>query len=105
MVLAEKIVTAMQRGTANTRWRDFVDINTLIANPPDPDERRTAIQRVAEHRETTVRPLTETLAGYAAIAQPRWTAWRRNQRLEATTPATFAELLQTVIDYVDTLLS
>ena len=24
MVLAEKIVTALQRGTANTRWRDFV---------------------------------------------------------------------------------
>jgi len=26
MVLAEKIVTAIARGTANTRWRDFVDI-------------------------------------------------------------------------------
>ncbi|MFM8390515.1 MAG: nucleotidyl transferase AbiEii/AbiGii toxin family protein, partial [Actinomycetota bacterium] len=26
MVLAEKIVTAMERGTANTRWRDFVDV-------------------------------------------------------------------------------
>ncbi len=25
LVLAEKIVTALQRGTANTRWRDFVD--------------------------------------------------------------------------------
>ncbi len=105
MILAEKIVTAMQRGTANTRWRDFIEINTLIANPPDPDELRTAIQRVAEHRETNIRPLAQVLAGYAAIAQPRWTAWRRNQRLEATTPATFADLLQTVIDYVDTLLS
>jgi predicted nucleotidyltransferase component of viral defense system len=29
MVLAEKIVTAIARGTANTRWRDFVDIYTL----------------------------------------------------------------------------
>lgn len=29
MVLAEKIVTAIQRGTANTRWRDFVDIVAL----------------------------------------------------------------------------
>ena len=26
MVLAEKAVTALQRATANTRWRDFGDI-------------------------------------------------------------------------------
>jgi len=29
MVLAEKIITALERGTANTRWRDFVDIYLL----------------------------------------------------------------------------
>jgi hypothetical protein len=28
MVLAEKIVTAVQRGTANTRWRDYADLYT-----------------------------------------------------------------------------
>lgn len=26
MVLAEKLVTAIARGTANTRWRDFADL-------------------------------------------------------------------------------
>jgi Nucleotidyl transferase AbiEii toxin, Type IV TA system len=29
MVLAEKIVTALQRGSASTRWRDFGDIFTI----------------------------------------------------------------------------
>jgi hypothetical protein len=29
MVLAKKIVTALQRGVANTRWRDFGDIWSL----------------------------------------------------------------------------
>lgn len=29
MVLAEKLVTAMERGTLNTRWRDFVDIAAI----------------------------------------------------------------------------
>jgi hypothetical protein len=29
MVLAERIVTAIQRGTANTRWRDGADIYLL----------------------------------------------------------------------------
>lgn len=32
MVLAEKVVTALQRGTANTRWRDFADLWTLSRN-------------------------------------------------------------------------
>src|SRR3954451_10415678 len=29
MVVAEKIVTALQRGEANTRWRDFADVLTI----------------------------------------------------------------------------
>ena len=105
MILAEKIVTAMQRGTANTRWRDFVDIHALLTNAPDPDELRTAITQVAEHRATTIRPLTETLDGYVTLAQSRWSAWRRNQRLDTTTPADFAALLQPLTTYVDALLA
>jgi hypothetical protein len=31
MVFAEKIVTAVQRGTVNTRWRDYADIAILSA--------------------------------------------------------------------------
>ena len=96
----------MQRGTANTRWRDFVDIVALIvSNQADPNELRIAIQRVAEHRSATIRPLAQTLDGYAPLAQPRWSAWRRNQRLEATTPDDFSGLLRTVITYVDALLA
>ena len=32
MVLAEKIVTAAQRGIASTRWRDFGDIYLLTGH-------------------------------------------------------------------------
>jgi Nucleotidyl transferase AbiEii toxin, Type IV TA system len=32
MVLAEKIVTAVDRGSGNTRWRDFVDIAAIIGS-------------------------------------------------------------------------
>jgi hypothetical protein len=31
MVLAEKIVTALQRGSASTRWRDFGDVYQLTS--------------------------------------------------------------------------
>jgi hypothetical protein len=48
MILAEKIVTVIQRGTANTRWRDFVDIKALLtAGSFDSTELRSAIERVA----------------------------------------------------------
>lgn len=31
MVFAEKIITALQRGTINTRWRDFADVYLLAS--------------------------------------------------------------------------
>jgi predicted nucleotidyltransferase component of viral defense system len=34
MVLAEKIVTAIARGAASTRWRDFVDLYMLVQRHP-----------------------------------------------------------------------
>ncbi|MBU1910555.1 MAG: nucleotidyl transferase AbiEii/AbiGii toxin family protein, partial [Verrucomicrobia bacterium] len=30
MVFAEKLVTALQRGRASTRWRDFADLFVLV---------------------------------------------------------------------------
>ncbi len=53
MVYAEKLVTALQFGVVNTRWRDFADVWTLIG------------PRLA--RVTTSRS--------------HWPAWRRTGRL------------------------
>ncbi len=104
LILAEKIVTALQRGTANTRWRDFVDIATLAHTSIDTATLAEAVTRVAEHRETSVEPLAEVLDGYAALAQPKWSAWRRKQQL-GNTPADFQELLASVIDFADQILT
>jgi hypothetical protein len=39
MVLAEKLVTAIDRGQANTRWRDFADVYVLTqAHPVDAND-------------------------------------------------------------------
>ncbi len=104
LVLAEKIVTAMQRGTANTRWRDFVDIASLANQATDTARLSEAIHRVAEHRQVTIIPLSETLDGYAPIAQKKWVAWRRKQKLADTTPESFADLLGPIIEFADPLL-
>jgi hypothetical protein len=105
MVLAEKIVTAVERGTANTRWRDFVDIDiiarrrTILA-----DDLAEAIDTVARYRGVTLAPLTVTLDGMAPIAQARWITWRRKQRLEETTPADFGELLSRCVRFADPVM-
>lgn len=103
LVLAEKIVTAIQRGTANTRWRDYVDITRLAESKHDVTALRASIAVVASHRAVRLLPLSETLAGYAELAQPRWAAWRRRQRLTEL-PTAFADLLDEVIAFADPLL-
>lgn len=103
LVLAEKIVTAISRGTANTRWRDFVDIAALAQQPIDTAVLRASIGRVAAFRQVTVVPLGDVLEGFAEIAQPRWAGWRTKQRL-VDEPEDFRDLLATVIDLVDSTL-
>jgi nucleotidyltransferase AbiEii toxin of type IV toxin-antitoxin system len=60
MSLAEKIVTMMQRGTANTRWRDdFFDACTLThqhQHPLNDDELRESMSTVANHRQAGLVP-------------------------------------------------
>jgi Nucleotidyl transferase AbiEii toxin, Type IV TA system len=78
MVHAEKIVTAVQRGTANTRWRDFGDIWTLSRHHPTTGvELQDAITAVATSRNATLLPLDEVLDGYDTIGQAKWAAWRQ----------------------------
>lgn len=101
MVHAEKIVTAVERATANTRWRDFADIYLLSRkHSATGNELIRAVITVAEHREAVLLPLAAALHGFPPLAQNRWFAWRRRQDL-AGTPADFADLLTSVIAFAD----
>ena len=52
----------MQRGTANTRWRDFADIHLLSRRHSiDGDDLRRAIVEVSEFRRSGLTPLTTVL--------------------------------------------
>lgn len=106
MVLAEKIVTAIQRGTANTRWRDFTDIASIASarRIAETDLSTQALPRVAQHRQTTLRPLAEVLDGMAPAAQPKWAAWRRRQRLHET-PEQLQQLLDQCTVFADPVLT
>jgi hypothetical protein len=90
MVHAEKLVTAVQRGAANTRWRDFVDIYAL-SRPHDigGDELTSATRQVAEHRGARLTSLGEALGSYATQSQRRWAVWLRKQHLTEQVPNEF----------------
>ena len=106
MVLAEKIVTAVARGSANTRWRDFVDIHELVRRH-DIDGRtlRESLERVAKHREVELVPMRVVLADYASLAQRRWLAWLKKQRIESRVPAEFSTVLDLVAFFADPVIT
>lgn len=102
MVHAEKIVTAVARGTINTRWRDFMDVVGLAAHHAiDGDALIASVRRVAEHRQITLETLETVLDGYGEIGQAKWAAWRRKQQLEDRSPEVFGELVRAFIEFAD----
>lgn len=106
MVHAEKIVTAVQRGIANTRWRDYADIYLLSGrHAVSALELSTAIAKVAAHRRADVTLLSEALEGFAPLAQARWSAWVRRQRMQDRLPLDFGELLGAVMAFADPLMT
>lgn len=105
MVHAEKIVTAIQRGIANTRWRDFGDIWSLSRQHPiRGNDLVHAIGEVARHRNAIARPLAEVLDGYAELGQTRWVAWRRRSNSDHL-PEQFASVLNAVLAFADPVLA
>jgi hypothetical protein len=105
MVLAEKVATAIARGTVNTRWRDFVDLYLLTnRHRVSGATFRASLDRVAQYRKLTLVPLASVLVGYSELAQARWGAWLRKQRLESTIPTDFSAVLDYVVEFSDPII-
>ena len=104
MVLAEKIVTASQRGITSTRWRDFADLYLIAGRHPlVAGDVRAAINEVAAYRNAEMGSLRPALDGYPALAQAKWHAWRARQNLEDRLPADFTDVLESVLVFTDGL--
>lgn len=104
MVLAEKLVTAIDLGAVNTRWRDFGDLWTLTrAHPVNGRDLTRAIDEVARHRGVELLLLSEALEGFGPLGQARWAAWRAKHRLELL-PSDFTTVLEALIDFGDPVL-
>lgn len=106
MVLAEKIVTAIDRGEVNTRWRDFADVYTLTRiHQIDAEELRASVEAVAVYRHVDLVPLLPQLAAMPRRAQSKWRAWRTRVNREHELPEQFTELLGAVSKFADPVLA
>jgi len=106
MVLAEKIVTAVTRGTANTRWRDFVDIYSLASRDEiDAFKLRRSILRVAAFRNIELDSLNSVFVGYPEIAEKKWLEWLRRQQLDTIVPTDFAAVLDFISSFADPIIA
>lgn len=106
MVLAEKIVTTLDRGPANTRWRDFADVYTLTrVHSVLARELAASMSAVAEYRQNALGPLLPALKVMPQIAQPKWRAWRTRVHREGDLPMEFADVLNAVANFADSALT
>jgi len=105
MVHAEKLVTALQRGTVNTRWRDFADIWTLSRHwDCNGTELQSTLTTVAQYRGATLGAIFPALEGYAELAQVRWLLWRAKQNLDTPLPEQFADVLTDIARFANPAL-
>jgi hypothetical protein len=106
MVHAEKIVTMLERGEVNTRWRDFADVYLLASRHSiGAGELSTSLEAVAQHRNAALRTLLPGLEGFAERAQRRWGTWVRRQRLADRLPESFGQTLSEVARFADPVLA
>ena len=106
MVHAEKLITALARGTANTRWRDFADMLVLSSwQSVGAHEMREALLRVSRHRRVELIPISVALVNFASISQSSWAIWVRKQRLGATLPESLELALNEIFDFADPVLT
>lgn len=105
-VLAEKIVTMVDRGDATTRERDFADVLMLTKrHAVDATELGAAIRATGAHRRSDLRPLRSVLIVLAAARQPDWERFVTRSGLVAELPAAYAETIAAVADFADPILS
>lgn len=105
-VLAEKIVTMIDRGDATTRERDFADVVILTKRHEiDAGSLHAAIDATARHRGSTLRPLAKVLVTLAGDRQADWTRYIARAGLTAAVPASFAEAIAAVSAFTDPILT
>jgi hypothetical protein len=105
-VLAEKLVTMIDRAEATTRERDFADVVLLTRrHPVSAVELLAALQATATHRQSTLHPLAGLSGRLGDARQSSWTAYLARSGLAGLLPAGYAEAITEVARFADPVLT
>jgi hypothetical protein len=106
MVIAEKTVTILQRGTASTRWRDLHDIRALsLEHTFRAVDLRAAAEAVAAHRGVELTSLADVVAGWSSVGQLKWAGWVRRQQLADTVLDDLDDQVDDIRAFIDPVLA
>ncbi|MCO5971796.1 nucleotidyl transferase AbiEii/AbiGii toxin family protein [Actinoallomurus soli] len=105
-VVAEKTVTAMQRGDANSRVRDYADLWRLSGvHAFAGADLITAVERTARHRALSRHPLAGYIDDLPRARARAYGDWRRKQGPDRDAyPEDFAQVVAEVVAFADPLL-
>ncbi len=104
-LLAEKIVTMIDRGDATTRDRDFADVALLISRHDiDATELAAAIKATAVHRKSQLRPLRDVLVSLAQQRQADWARFVDKSGLVGQAPELYSDAINAVVSFADPIL-
>lgn len=104
-VLAEKIVTLIERGDTTTRERDVADIVVLARRQrPSDDDLVAAITATAAHRGVELRPIAEAVRSLGELRQRSLELLIERAGLTGRVPERYQAALEEVMAVVDPLL-
>jgi len=105
-VLAEKLVTMVDRGDATSRERDFADVYALTSrHAVDAVSLSAAVRATGAHRGSDLRPLAEVVVDLANLRQVDWQRFVARAGLAGEVPASYAEAIEAISAFADPILS
>jgi len=105
-VMAEKLVTMIDRGAATTRERDFADVLLLTRrHSMDAADLLAALRATARHRGSVLRPLSGLLDTLGASRQRAWGAFVARSGMGEFLPADYSDAIDAVGAFADPLLN
>jgi len=106
-VLAEKLVTAVELGRANTRVRDFVDIYLLSGTQSvKSGALRAAVLATAAFRGTTLIPLVQATEGLGKLRDSAYVAYRKGLgEAVMSLPESFSDTVAAIAVFADPVLA
>ena len=105
-VLAEKIVTMVERGDTTTRERDFADVYLLTARHAiEGDALVDASDATAAHRQADLRPLRTVLVTLGGERQADWERFINRAGLADTLPTSYSGVIEAIAEFADSIFA